>query len=75
MPRIQEKGQVTLARDLRDALGMRPGDEVEERLVKPGEAVKEAGILVTPRRLGFARFRGLLGKGDTDELMREMRGD
>lgn len=73
VPRIQAKGQVTLERHLRDAVGLRPGDEVEERLVRPGDAVEEAGILVTARRAGFSRFRGLLGKGRTKDVMAELR--
>jgi len=73
VPRIQAKGQVTLERRLRDAVGLRPGDEVEERVVRPGEAIEEAGILVTARRAGFSRFRGILGKGVTQDVMAELR--
>jgi len=74
MPRVQAKGQVTLEGALREEAGIRPGDEVEERLVRPGESVDRVGILILPRRSSFARFRGLLGEGDVDAIMRELRG-
>ena len=74
MPRVQEKGQVTLESRLRAELGIRPGDLVEERVLRPDDAVEEAGILVTPRRTGFAVFRGLLGPGRTDDVLAELRG-
>lgn len=76
MPRVQAKGQVTLEEACRKQVGIRPGDEVEELVVRPGDTVDQAGILVVLKRQGFARFRGLLGSGgDTDAWMRELRGE
>lgn len=80
MPRVQPKGQVTLESPHRQEVGIRPGDEVEEVVLRPGDPVPRAGILVMPKRLGFARWRGYLGKpgrnrGDVDAIMRELRGE
>lgn len=75
MPRVQDKGQVTLEAELRDEVGIRPGDDVEEVVLRPGEAAPFAGILVAPKRAGVARFRGLLARGgSTAKTLRELRG-
>lgn len=75
MPRVQDKGQVTLEADLRDEVGIRPGDDVQEVVLRSGEAAPFAGILVAPKRGGIARFRGLLARGgSTDETLKEIRG-
>ncbi len=75
MPRVQEKGQVTLAAELRAEVGILPGDDVEEVVLKPGDVVPVAGILVAAKRSGIERFRGLLAKrGSTGKVLRELRG-
>lgn len=76
MPKVQAKGQVTLEGAHRTAVGIRPGDEVEEFVVRPGERIERIGILIVPKRAGFARFRGWLGGSgeDVDAIMRELRG-
>lgn len=75
MPRVQDKGQVTLEAGLREEVGIQPGDDVEEVVLRPGEVALVAGILVSPKRRGMARFRGILAtRGSADEAMRELRG-
>lgn len=75
MPRVQEKGQVTLEGAYREQVGIRPGDEVEEMVVQPGDVIERAGILVVPKQRGIGRFRGLLKmRGETDEILKELRG-
>jgi AbrB family looped-hinge helix DNA binding protein len=74
--RITSKGQVTIPRDIRDALGLVPSSEVEFvrdgrrvwlRKRKPGKARGEA--LVT-------RLRGRAQSAmSTDEIMALTRGD
>ena len=81
------KGQVTIPKDVRDALGLRPGQPVEFAWNDRGEAVIRAGTLTEAdhkRRYEqahasiaavadrFARFRS--GRS-TDEIMRDLRGD
>jgi AbrB family looped-hinge helix DNA binding protein len=81
------KGQVTIPKDVRDALGLRPGQPVEFAWNDRGEAVIRAGIATEAdqtRRYEqahaaiaavadrFARFRS--GRS-TDDIMRDLRGD
>jgi AbrB family looped-hinge helix DNA binding protein len=72
--RLTDRGQVTVPKHVRDALGLRAGDEVE--------FVAEAGGGYRIRKLlrinPFARYRGhlsALAGRDPDELVRDLRGD
>jgi antitoxin PrlF len=69
--RISEKGQVTIPKKVRDALGIRPGDLVDFT-VREGELIGRRRAPEIP----WAEVYGML-KTDktTDELMRELRGD
>jgi AbrB family looped-hinge helix DNA binding protein len=70
MPRLTSKGQVTVPKATREALGIGPGSEVEF-VVRGNEAVlRKASI-----RAAIQRWRGSLrdGKG-TDEIIEELRG-
>jgi AbrB family looped-hinge helix DNA binding protein len=74
--RVGEKGQVTIPKDLRDALGIGPGTEVEFERQKDTIVVRKA-------RAGKSRGERLVdrmrGRGDidmtTDEIMALTRGD
>jgi antitoxin PrlF len=74
MPTVTSKGQVTIPKAMRDALGIRPGVQVEFKL--------EDSRIIICRRVpkqaldkweGF--LRGKLPFKDTDELMLELRGE
>lgn len=71
--KITSKGQITLPKEVRRRLGIGPGDEVE--------FVEENGryvMLKKVRKSPFAQYRGFLKdlKGsDTDEIIRELRGE
>ncbi len=71
--RLTEGGQVTIPKQVRDGMGLRPGDEVE--FVADGGGYRLRKVL---RTNPFARYRGhltgLAGR-DPDELVRRMRGD
>lgn len=73
MPRLTTKGQVTIPKKTRDALGLGPGSEVEF-IVRGTEAViRKASI-----RHAIERWAGHLAdagetKG-TDEMLEELRG-
>ncbi|HLH24437.1 MAG TPA: AbrB/MazE/SpoVT family DNA-binding domain-containing protein [Chloroflexota bacterium] len=71
--KLSSRGQVTVPKSVRDALGLRPGDEIE--------FVKDTmGFRVQKRVDGsrFARWRGhfkdLEGQ-DPDELIEQWRGE
>jgi AbrB family looped-hinge helix DNA binding protein len=71
MPRLTSKGQVTIPKATREALGLAPGSEVEF-VVRGGEAlIRKASI-----RAAIERWKGhLAGSGKTtDEMMDELRG-
>jgi len=74
---VTVKGQVTLPKKIRDAVGIRPGDRVEVRATAAGGVVieKEGAVSDYKKRLyALAKrqpIRGVL----TDEIMRMTRGD
>lgn len=73
MTRITSKGQVTIPKEARDALGLRPGSEVEFIIQPGGILLRKASI-----RAAIEKWAGYLsrrdGPGTTDELMEELRG-
>lgn len=74
MATVTSKGQVTLPKKVRDALGIGPGAEVEFDL-EEGRAVMRKRVLVE----AFAEWEGLLrGKlpgGSVEETVEMMRGE
>ncbi len=70
--KITSKGQITIPKDVRERLGLRPGDEIE--------FVEDAGGYRVEKRLRaspFKRYRGYLKElagCDPDELVEQMRG-
>lgn len=72
---ITRKGQVTLPKRLREAIGVEVGEEVDFRVNERGEVVVErAGPLRPEGR--FARWRGFFGPGlSTDDVMAMTRGE
>jgi len=73
MPRLTSKGQVTVPKAAREALGIGPGSEVEF-VIRNGEAViRKASV-----RSAIERWAGQLAtRGETrttDEIMEELRG-
>jgi antitoxin PrlF len=71
------KGQVTLPKSVRDAVGIKPGDWVEVRATSDGRIIIEkAGASKDYRARIEALSRRRLIRGiTTDELMKETRGD
>ncbi|HEY5048326.1 MAG TPA: type II toxin-antitoxin system PrlF family antitoxin [Rhizomicrobium sp.] len=74
MTAITSKGQVTVPKRVRDALGLKPGSKVAFEYRGGGEAIiRRAGR--APRNR-FSAVRGSLGrKKSTDEIMALLRGD
>ena len=74
MPRtkVTSKGQVTIPKDVRERLGLRPGDEIEF-LEDRGEFRVRKRVPASP----FRKYRGYLkplAGCDPDELVEQMRG-
>lgn len=71
---MTSKGQVTIPKRMREALGLKPGSKVAFEFRAPGEAViRKEGKLPVSR---FAKLRGSLkGSPSTDEILAMTRGE
>jgi AbrB family looped-hinge helix DNA binding protein len=71
MSRVTQKGQVTIPKDIREKLGIRPGSSVRFRVVE-GKCVVEKEI----KGNKIDKWVGYLkSKKRTDELIEELRGE
>lgn len=71
MPRVTQKGQVTIPKDVRESLGIKPGSSVKFKVVE-GKCVVEKEI----KENKLEKWVGYLkSKKRTDELMKELRGE
>lgn len=70
--RVTSKGQVTIPRAIREALGIKPGDRVRFRRGRTGkiEFTKRTNEDPLAKWVGFITDAG----SDVDKLMEEMRG-
>lgn len=69
--KITAKGQLTLPKDLRMKLGLRTGDYLNIRETREGYVLEKE---LDERR--FQKYAGLLNReGDSDEIVKEMRGE
>jgi antitoxin PrlF len=71
---VTTKGQITIPKAVRDALGVKPGSKVEFKRLDDGNiAMVKQGPKPKSR---FERLRGSAGPGPTtEELMALLRGD
>ena len=71
MPRITQKGQVTIPKDIREKLGVKPGSSVRFKVIE-GKCVVEKEV----KESKIGKWVGYLkGKKRTDELVQELRGE
>jgi len=74
MPTVTSKGQVTLPKRVRDALGIEPGTEVDFD-VEEGRVVMRKRIPIEAFAEWEGRLRGKLAAASVDETMEMMRGE
>jgi antitoxin PrlF len=70
--RVTTKGQITIPKDVRERLGLRPGDEIEFVEDQSGFRVQKL-LMDSP----FKKYRGYLkdlAGRDPDEMVEQMRG-
>ena len=74
---LTSKGQVTIPKQIRDALNLEPGSLVEFTVNRDGEVViHKVGAKPNHKRDRFEAARGKAGvKWRTDELMALLRGE
>ena len=69
--KVSSRGQITIPKELRERVGIEPGQELELRLEGERIVVDKAG-----ERGVFAQVTGILRTDrSTDELMAELRGE
>lgn len=70
MPRVTVKGQVTIPKEIREALGLEPGSRVRFK-IEGNSCVLEKEVEADP----FTRWVGYLkGNRSSDEIIEELRG-
>ena len=71
MTSVTEKGQVTIPKDIRERAGIKPGDDLNFKIVD-GELKVEKEVEENP----FSEWNGSLDTDkSTDEIMGELRSD
>ena len=70
--KITSKGQVTIPKDVRERLGLRPGDEIEFVDDREGFRVQKR-VAASPFRKYRGHLKHLAGH-NPDELVEQMRG-
>lgn len=68
MPSLTQKSQVTVPKQVRIALGLKPGDEVEF-----GIETDKAILFKKAKKIDFKKWRGYLGRFNANKLMEKIR--
>jgi len=68
MSTVTEKGQATIPKNIRDILGILPGDEVEFDIEE-----NHAIVYKMEKKMPWEKWRGYLGKFPTKKIMDELR--
>lgn len=76
MPRVTTKGQVTIPKEIRDALGIESGDEVSFEETDSGYRIRKEGPTTEDGDDPFEKHRGSAESDETmPERMRRLRGE
>lgn len=76
MPRVTTKGQVTIPKEIRDALGIKPGDEIAFEEVDAGYKIQKKAPTTADGDDLFEKYRGSAESDETmPERMRRLRGE
>jgi AbrB family looped-hinge helix DNA binding protein len=76
MPRVTTKGQVTIPKEIREALGIEPGDEVEFERVGSEYRLQKRAPTTEDGEDPFEKHRGSADSDETmPDRMRRLRGE
>lgn len=76
MPRITTKGQVTIPKEIRDELGIEPGDEITFERTSSGFEIRKEEPTTQDGEDPFEKYRGTADSDETmPERMRHLRGE
>lgn len=76
MPRVTTKGQVTIPKEIRDALGIEPGDEVAFEETDSGYEIRKEAPTTADGEDPFEKYLGSAESDETmPERMRRLRGE
>lgn len=76
MPRVTAKGQVTIPKAIRDALGIEPGDQITFEEIESGYKIQKQAPTTAEGADPFEKYRGSAESDETmPERMRRLRGE
>ncbi|MFU8868525.1 AbrB/MazE/SpoVT family DNA-binding domain-containing protein [Natronococcus sp.] len=76
MPRVTTKGQVTIPKEIRDALGIEPGDEIVFEEAASGYRIQKKEPTTAEGEDPFEKYRGSAESDETmPDRMRRLRGE
>lgn len=76
MPRVTTKGQVTIPKEIREALGIEPGDEIVFEPTDSGYELRKEAPTTEEGEDPFETYRGRADGDQTmPERMRRLRGE
>ena len=76
MPRVTTKGQVTIPKEIREALGIESGDEIAFEEIESGYKIQKKEPTTADGDDPFSKYRGSAESSETmPERMRRLRGE
>ena len=76
MPRVTTKGQVTIPKRIREALGIEPGDEIAFEEAESGYRLQKKAPTTKDGEDPFEKYRGVAESEESmSDRMRRLRGE